>query len=265
MNQPPGTSSIDALVQILRACWPEASDVSLVRSAGRRRPPAGHDTVELAAVPDAARARLVVPVQRRAAAAAVSRYSAALRSEEVAQRLAVSAAIRAVGPVMLRDRVRIESPGRDHLAGVVAEVVGRPVSLSLGIGTARANRKPVLGAFDEAGEPVAFVKLGDNEVARSHVAAEADALEQLGSRTWSVVRPPELLDRREWRGMLVVVMSALRPVPWQGRDGRWPMPGPWRRRRGGTVWLPMPHGCATRPPAPACSLRSTGSSSTTAL
>ena len=59
---------------------------------------------------------------------------------------------------MLRDRVRIESPGRDHLAGVVAEVVGRPVSLSLGIGTARAF------VVDEVAGTFAGIAMGLNAV-----------------------------------------------------------------------------------------------------
>jgi hypothetical protein len=76
----------------------------------------------------------------------------------------------------LRDRIRVVGPGEDHIGAVVASIVGEPVQLSLGIGTARANRKPVLGAFDRRGRPVAFVKVGDTAVSARHVVAEARAL-----------------------------------------------------------------------------------------
>jgi hypothetical protein len=223
MTQPPGTSTIDALVQTVQRFWPEADDVRLVgRDDGGA--PAGTEVLELAAAPNAASARLLVPVGHRVTAAALARYSSALTVREVAQRVAVGALTTAAGPVLLRDRVRVTSPGQDHLAAVVAEIVGGPVQLSLGIGTARANRKPVLGAFDPSGRPVAFVKVGDTQVSTAHVAAEAASLAELGRQRFTVIETPQLLGQRRWRDMEVVVMSPLRPRPWQGRDGRWPMP-----------------------------------------
>lgn len=223
MTQPPGTSTIDALVQTVQRFWPEADEVRLV-GASEPDAPAGTEVLELAAVPSAASARLLVPIGRRVTAAALARYSAALTPRDVAQRLAVGTISSIAGPVLLRDRVRVTSPGRDHLAAVVGEVVGQPVQLSLGIGTARANRKPVLGAFDISGRPVAFVKVGDTDVSTVHVAAEAASLDELGRHRFSVIVPPALLGRREWRGMEVVVMSPLHARPWQGRDGSWPIP-----------------------------------------
>lgn len=223
MNPPPGASTIDALVQTVQRCWPDADEVRLV-SRRDPEPPSGSDVLDFAVVPAAASARLLAPVGRRAASAALARYSSALSTREVTQRLAVGAVTSLFGPVMLADRVRVFAPGADHLGAVIEEVVGEPVQLSLGIGTARANRKPVLGAFDRRGRPVAFVKVGDSPVAATHVAAEAAALEELGRHDWTVVVPPTLLGRRHWRGMDVVVMSALPARPWQGRDGRWPIP-----------------------------------------
>jgi hypothetical protein len=179
--------------------------------------------LELGAAPNASSARLLVPLGRRVSSAALARYSAALSTREIVQRLAVGGLTTCAGPVLLGDRVRITSPGRDHLAAVVEEVVGQPVQLSLGIGTARANRKPVLGAFDRAGRPIAFVKVGDTEVSSRHVVAEAESLAELGRQDWSVVVAPTLLGHRQWHDMEVVVMTALRPRPWRGR-GRWPIP-----------------------------------------
>ena len=123
MTQPPGTSTIDALVQTVQRFWPEADEVRLV-GASEPDAPAGTEVLELAAVPSAASARLLVPIGRRVTAAALARYSAALTPRDVAQRLAVGTLSSIAGPVLLRDRVRVTAPGRDHLAAVVGEVVG---------------------------------------------------------------------------------------------------------------------------------------------
>ena len=101
--------------------------------------------------------------------------------------------------------------------------MGQPVTVSLGIGTDRANRKPVLGVFDRSGRPIAFAKVGDSPVAGGHVRDEARALALVNEQDWSVVTTPELLAHRTWRGMEVMVMSALRPPAWRGR-GVWPIP-----------------------------------------
>lgn len=222
MTEPDGISTIDALVESVQRCWPEAASVQLVR---RGEPaPDGAEIVEFAAVPNAASVRLLTPMGRRATAGALARYSAALSPKEVAQRLAVGVASGLLGPVVSADRVRITSPGSDHLGALVAEVLGEPVELSMGIGTARANRKPVLGAFDRHGRPVAYVKVGDTAVSSAHVRAEAAALEELGRHRWSTIVVPRLLAHRTWHGMDIVVMEALRPRPWQRLDGRWPIP-----------------------------------------
>ena len=228
MTQAAGTPAIDALTETVERLWPAADDVRVVRRGTGR--PAPHrdadaeDLVEFAVVPNARSARLLVPVGRRAGAAALARYSAALSVRETAQRVVVGAATAVLGPALLGDRVQVRSPGTDHVGAVVADVVGEPVQLSLGIGTARANRKPVLGAFAADGRALAFVKVGDTEVSARHVRREADALAQLGRHEWSGLVVPSLLGTVEWQGYVVLVMSALSASPWQGRNGRWPIP-----------------------------------------
>jgi hypothetical protein len=223
--------TIDALVDTVERLWPQAGAVDVSRRGrGRAAAPgpstdhSSSDRVELAVVPNAASARLLAPVDPRSCASAVQRFSAAISVQEMLQRRVVGTVTRVAGAALLRDRVVISSPGTDNIATVVADVVGGPVALSLGIGTVRANRKPVLGAFDPAGRPVAFVKVGDNPASIGHVRREAEALEALGERDWRVIEVPRLLGAVEWRDMYVLVMSALVPPPWQGRDGRWPMP-----------------------------------------
>ena len=228
MTQAAGTPATDALAETVQRLWPDAADVRLVeRGKGRRGPDRGgndDDLVEFAVVPNARSARLLVPVGRRAGAAALARYSAALSVREVAQRVVVGAATAVMGPALLGDRIQVRAPGSDHLGAVVADLVGQPVQLSLGIGTAHANRKPVLGAFAGDGRALAFVKVGDTEVSARHVRREAESLAELGRHDWSGIVVPSLLGIVEWRGLVVLVMSALSASPWQGLDGRWPIP-----------------------------------------
>lgn len=212
---------IDALRETVERLWPDAASVEVV-GRGSSIPPRGA-VVELLAVPNAASPRILVPSSGRAAAAAMQRYSAALRPREVVQRSVLGLALSAGGTGILRDRIRITEPGDDHIVAVVEEMLGQPVTVSLGIGTVRANRKPVLGVFDRTGSPLAFVKVGDSAVAAGHVRGEVDALEAVAGRTWTILQPPELLGHRRWRGMEVLVMSALRPRPWD-RQAIWPAP-----------------------------------------
>ena len=124
-------------------------------------------------VPDAASARLLIPAERRGAARAMLRFSASLHLREVVQRVGVAAGLRVIGTRMLPDRIQILGGSGDDIESRLAEILGHPVTVSLGIGPARANRKPVLGVFDPHGRPVAFVKVGDSRVATGHVTGEA--------------------------------------------------------------------------------------------
>lgn len=200
---------LDALIETAGRLWPGAS---LERTSDR-----GSRT--LVAVPRARSARLLVPDDRRAAAEAMRRFSAATTWRETVERIAVSTLVRVVGPRFLPDGVRIEH-GEDGIDSHVASVLGHPVTVSLGIGTVRANRKPVLGVFDRTGRLCAYVKVGDNPVATAHVSGEAESLRAIGGRTWRVLETPRLLDAAEWNGLFVLVMSAVRAPALQARRGR---------------------------------------------
>lgn len=210
------------MIETVERLWPDASEVSLV---GERRASStpGSASWELLAVPNATHPRVLLPVGGRAAGAAMQRFSAAVSAREVLERQGLGAGLALGGTRLVRDRIRVVEPGDDHIVAVLAEVMGEPVTVSLGIGTARANRKPVLGVFDRAGHALGFAKIGDSAVAAGHVRGEARALALVGEREWDRVQPPQLLAHRTWRGMEVLVMSALRARPWRGR-GSWPIP-----------------------------------------
>ena len=75
----------------------------------------------------------------------------------------------------------------------------------------RANRKPVL-ELHGAGGFTAFVKIGDTARVRDLVRHEAAVLRMLADLPTEVVSPPACCTTGVWRGMEVLVLSAL-PVP----------------------------------------------------
>ncbi len=58
-------------------------------------------------------------------------------------------------------------------------MVGQPVEISLHLGAARANRKPVLQLLSKAGETIGFAKIGINALTRELVTGERAALVKL--------------------------------------------------------------------------------------
>ncbi|WP_051815558.1 hypothetical protein, partial [Glycomyces tenuis] len=94
----------------------------------------------------------------------------------------------------------------DHLGAVL----GHEVHLSIHIGPARANRKPVLQILDGEARTVAFAKLGVNELTRELVEAETAATRRLGEfGQLRTLRVPALLHAGTWRGHNLMVTSAL--------------------------------------------------------
>ena len=184
---------------------------------------------EFAFLPNAEHPRLIVPVGLpAAAAAAVRRYSQALSRTERYGRTGLAMVLRTgVGERLLPDRVRIsvptgspdspDSPGDDRAAGesarsvedVLAEVLGEPVVVSLGLGNRRANQKPILHVLTPAGQTRAFVKVGDNAMARTLVRGEAEALRRVGALPLNLVTPPELIELVSWNGLELLILSPL--------------------------------------------------------
>ncbi|KAA9375253.1 hypothetical protein F5972_28215 [Microbispora cellulosiformans] len=94
----------------------------------------------------------------------------------------------------------------------LSEVFDRRVRVVVHVRPARrANRKPILEAYDSSGL-VAFVKIGDSERARALVRHEGEVLRGLADRALKVVVPPTVLHHGVWRGLEVLALSSL-PVP----------------------------------------------------
>ena len=199
---------MDALVSTVSGFWPGSEPAAHVRGRGGATE---SGSTSFVVIPHAASPRLLVPLSNRAAAAqSMQRYSAALTVPEAARRKALGAALRVGGARMFGDRVQVVTSGAsDTLARYLSSVLDEDVSFSLGIGTARVNRKPVLQVFGPDGRDLAFVKIGNTPVSDADVRSEAVALEALATKQWTRLQVPRVLHAGTWNDMFVLVMSSL--------------------------------------------------------
>jgi hypothetical protein len=171
----------------------------------------GEPITEYLVVPDARKPRLLVPnTSRRVAAAAVRRYAEPQSRSARLKRDAVVAALRTgASGVLLRDRIRITGPVSESINGHLHEALGRELSVSIHIGPARANRKPVLQLISPEGETFGFGKLGTGPLTRQLVRAETASLGVLSRSGLSQLAVPTVLHAGQWRGLEVLIQSAL--------------------------------------------------------
>jgi hypothetical protein len=213
------------LREVCELLWPPPAVVTLDDSGpallglaeGRRQAGAGSTVAvspearEFALVAGIHRPPLMVPANRRSAAAAVRRHSrprsAVARTGVKTLCLGLSAGL---GGAALRGRVRISVPaGADTIEEHLKTVLSRDLTVSMYLGPARANRKPVLQILAPGGEPLGFVKVGVNPLTRSLVRAEHDSLVRLAQAGLSQITIPEVLHYDRWHDLEVLVLSAL--------------------------------------------------------
>jgi hypothetical protein len=95
------------------------------------------------------------------------------------------------------------------------------VLMTMPVGPARANRKPVLQVTDPAGNILAFVKIGLDDLTRSLVRAEGRTLERVAGAGLRHTRAPGMLAALEWSDLCLLVLEPLpvaRPELRPGRD-----------------------------------------------
>lgn len=177
----------------------------------------GRPTVEYVIVPDAHRPRLLVPTHsRRVAAAAVRHYAEPQSRLARWKRHAVVAALRTgASGALLRDRVRVYGPAEHTIDGYLRRQFGTELAVSVHIGPARANRKPVLQLITPDGATFGFGKLGIGPLTHALVRAETAALNTLSRVRLRQVTVPHVLLTSRWRGLQVLIQSPL-PV-WRPR------------------------------------------------
>jgi hypothetical protein len=189
--------------------------------------PAAAPDREFALVAGIHRPPLMVPAERRLAAVAVRHHS---RPRSAAARMGVKALCFGLGAGLggtvlrgaLRGRVRVATPvGTDSIEEYLKTVLSRDLTVSMYLGPARANRKPVLQLLAPGGEPAGFAKIGVNPLTRGLVRAERDALARLGAARLTRLTVPRVLHYDTWHGLEVLVLSAL---PAWLAPGRLPAP-----------------------------------------
>lgn len=222
-TRPEDIDRLEYLTEVCSVLWPAPSSAAPGRAgaggraasaAGRRTDAAGG---ELIVVPSLRKPRLLVPAGRRASAAAVGRYGqpGSLRAKAAARGLAWALAS-GTGRLLLRDRLSIAVPaGAPSIEGYLRGVLGLDVQLSVHLGAARANRKPVLQLLTAAGETVAFAKVGTNPLTVGLVRDEREALDRVNAAQLTTVTVPAVRHLGHWQGLEVLVLSAL-PV-WRPR------------------------------------------------
>lgn len=177
-------------------------------------------------LPNASRPRLLVPVMpKKAVGQAVRRFSAATQPKEHMVRRTASALLGLTGASLLPDVVQVGESQTGSLLHHLSDFFGQRVAVAIGVGTARANRKPVLAVFDQSGRQLAFVKLGVDEASRTDVQQEARSLSDVEGRLPSCITAPRLLEGSWWRGHYVLIMTDLSTKAGEPRGRRGQVPG----------------------------------------
>jgi hypothetical protein len=199
------------LDEVAAVLWPSPGAASLVRD--RTAPGAVRDFIVL---PSARHPRLLVPSGRRASAAAVRRYGepGSIKAR-AGSRILCAALAAGAGAAGLGGRLRVPG-GSGTIEAHLSSVLNRQVLISTHLGSARANRKPVLQLLTADGETVGFAKISVNPLTRDLIRAERAALETLSGRGLRTMRIPQVLHYGQWQDHDVLILSAL-PV--------------WRRRK----------------------------------
>jgi hypothetical protein len=202
----------DYLRGICELLWPAPARAELAD-----RPPAVPGDVSMIVLPGLRNPRLVVPAGRRPAAAAVRRYGepASVRGTLAARVLSATLAS-GIGRRLIRGRVTVRvPPGAETIESRLSSVLGQSVVVSVHLGAARANRKPVLQLLTAAGETIGFAKVGVNPLTSDLVRGEQQALTRLHTAGLRQLLVPRVLGYDSWNGLEILVLGAL-PV-WQKR------------------------------------------------
>jgi hypothetical protein len=194
--------------------WPQITGAVRPRALGGTARAEGRDFV---LIPGVRHPRLLVPAAPRAAAAALRQYG---QPRSWPARMGVAAfalgLASGLGGTLLGVRVRVTAPPEaESIESYLKSVLSPDIRVSIRLGPARANRKPVLQLHTPSGEAAGFVKIGFNALTRDLVRAEAVSLAWLERTGLAGISVPRVIHHDQWHGMDVLVLSAL-PV-WQRR------------------------------------------------
>src|SRR6266571_1599951 len=187
--------------------WPQLTGAARPRARGGNGRPEGRDFV---LIPGVRHPRLLVPAVPRAAAAALRQYG---QPRSWPARMGVAAfalgLASGLGGTLLGVRVRVTAPPEaESVESYLKSVLSPDIRVSIRLGPARANRKPVLQLHTTSGEAAGFVKIGFNALTRDLVRAEAASLTWLERTGLAGISVPRVLHHDQWHGMDMLVLSA---------------------------------------------------------
>jgi hypothetical protein len=199
--------SADYFTEISGLLWPPPAAATMVarRSAGHRP---GED--QLIVLPGRKRPKLIVPSGRRAGSAALGRYGEPASVSTAMATKAIAAMLTGGLGRFIGDRLTVDSPaGAQTVTGYLSALLGQPVGISMHLGAARANRKPVLQLLTPAGDTIGFAKIGVSPLTTGLVQAERATLGTLAASGQQLMRLPTVLGGGSWNGLEVLVLSPL--------------------------------------------------------
>lgn len=197
------------LLDVAPALWPAPHAVGVHRRSGDRTP---GSVDEYLLLPSGRRPRLLVPHERRAAAAVV-RHQGADRggAHRVASGL-LACGLRAGLGRWWPDRLRVSRPAGAPSATLpahLAHVLGSDLVVAMRLTPPRANRKPVLQLLGPDGRTLGYAKLAVDALTDALVEAETGALRTLATRFPGIVELPSVLHAGRWQDRALLVQSAL--------------------------------------------------------
>lgn len=196
------------LRRLLDGLWPGA-----VLSS----PPNTRQETKYAVLPGWGEPRLFIPFDSAASAArGMLDFSDAIGPAPAVKRLGAAGGLRVGAAKLIRTRLAIA--GGEAIEDRLARIVGEPVRLVVGIGTKRANRKPVIRVMSSSGHLIAVAKLGTTPLTADLVTREHEALQHLAARSFTRLMVPRTIAMEDWHGAPLLVMTSLptRPrAPWR--------------------------------------------------
>lgn len=195
----------DYTLRMLSALYPAPARVLEGRSRGA--------VTTYLAVPSRDHPRLLVPAGHPVAASrSAHRQLAGRRPRTRAARAVVTALLRSrLAARAPRAVIAVASPpGVPSVETVLVDVLGADgVLLTMPVGPARANRKPVLQVTDTGGRDLAYVKVGHDMLTRALVRREAGALEQVAAASPETTVVPRVVAHLEWQDLSLLVLTPL--------------------------------------------------------
>lgn len=197
------------LDQVSRLLWPHRT-AAAVSVGGRVRldPPRSAPGDRLfVVVPHLRRPAVLVPLSpSRVTSAVLKDYktSASPARRRLLRLLGVAA--RAGAGALLPDRLVVRGAD-DGIEQYLSDVLGEDLVVSVMIGPARANRKPVLQLIDRQGDTRGFAKIGVNPLTDDLVRHEGETLSMLAAARPPGVTVPTLLHAGTWNDHPIVVQS----------------------------------------------------------